>query len=119
MRHCPACGIKVSGGFQYCPLCQNELLGEKSEFCFPPPQKLRSISLLYKIQLFVSFTAVMISLALDFLFELNGGIHWSAIAAAGVITSQIVAWRLLRRHPGVYYFIVNIGAGLILMLLFV
>ncbi|MGN1119151.1 MAG: DUF6320 domain-containing protein, partial [Oscillospiraceae bacterium] len=117
MKTCPACKIKVGGEHRYCPLCQNELLGENSELYFPRPDKLKQLSIIYKIQIFISFVAGVVCLVLDCLLGLNGGVHWSMLTTAGIIVAQFVTWRLFRKRSGVYYYIANICAGVMVLLL--
>lgn len=117
MKNCPACKIKVGGEFQYCPLCQNELIGEASELYFPRPDKLKQLSLIHKIQIFAAFVAGVACLTLDCIAGLNGGVHWSLLSTAGIIVGEIIAWRLLRKRGGIHYYIANISAGAILLLL--
>lgn len=121
MRTCSVCNIKVGGNTDYCPLCQNELSGNKTDMqCyFPPEVDLRKKSMFYKIQLFASVTAAIIALVLDFVMGLHGRIHWSIISTAGVIASQIVVKRLLRKSSVFIDYIINITVcSLVLLILF-
>lgn len=117
MNICPKCRINVGGKFHYCPLCQNELQGEESDYYFPAVRYLRKKSFWYKIQLFVSLALMIISLFLDFMFGLHGRIHWSVIAASTVVICQYVMKRLIRKQSAnICYYIFNIGIAASLVL---
>ena len=54
MKTCPHCHIQVGGSAQYCPLCQNPLVGTPEPDRYPkvvPPA--RQASLFYRIAAFV------------------------------------------------------------------
>lgn len=117
MKTCPACRIKVGGEFRQCPLCQNELLGEDGEIYFPKMDKLKQLSLIYKIQLFAVFVAGVAAITLDCIVGLNNGVHWSILTTISIIVGEIIAWRLIRKRSGIYYYIANITTGVILLML--
>lgn len=121
MRNCPVCNIKVGGSYDFCPLCQNELAGDKTDVTnyFPPEIELRKKSMVYKIQLFASVAAAIVAIVLDFVIGLHGRIHWSVISTSGVIVSQIVIKRLLRKSSVLVDYIINITVStLVLLILF-
>lgn len=118
MKHCPGCSIKVGGSFQFCPLCQNELLGEDTESYFPAPVKLKSLSMLYKSLLFAATASLLICLVLDYMIGLHGELHWSILSTIGIIDAEIVAWRLIRsRRRLLHNYITNISVGVVILLL--
>lgn len=61
MKTCPHCHIQVGGSAQYCPLCQNPLVGTPEPDRYPkvvPPA--RQTSLFYRIAAFVLLGAAVI-----------------------------------------------------------
>lgn len=121
MKTCPVCNLKVGGNLEYCPLCQNELTGEKTEerCYFPPEINLKKKSMIYKIQLFASVAVVIIGFVLDYIIGLHLSVHWSIISAAGIIAAQIVVKRLLRKSAVLIDFVINITVwSVIIILLF-
>ena len=61
MKTCPHCHIQVGGSAQYCPLCQNPLVGTPEPDRYPkvvPPA--RQASLFYRIAAFVLLGAAVI-----------------------------------------------------------
>lgn len=120
MKLCSKCCINVGGEFQYCPLCQSELSGESSELYFPHAEELKKKSMIYRIQLFVSISAVIITLFLDYMIGLHGKIHWSNISVFSIVVIQIVLKRLIRRQNiNLHYYIfhLSITAAFILMII--
>ena len=60
MKTCPHCHIQVGGSAQYCPLCQNPLVGTPEPDRYPkvvPPA--RQASLFYRIAAFVLLTGAV------------------------------------------------------------
>ena len=98
MKICPSCHMKVGGYAEVCPICQNGLEGEEEmEYYWPPAEKLKSRSVLYKVQLFVVLVGVVVSLGLDFMIGLNGVLHWSLIVALWGIGTEYTAYRLFKK----------------------
>lgn len=116
MKNCPSCKIKVGGDFQFCPLCQNALSGEPSEYYFPRPQKLKSLSLFYRIQLLAAFAVAVICLIADLLLKINTGFHWCWIAVLAIAVGEIVTHLLVRRHSEIYYFFTTISVGVAVLI---
>lgn len=77
MKTCPHCHIQVGGSAQYCPLCQNPLVGTPEPDRYPkvvPPA--RQTSLFYRIAAFVLLGAAVICR--------RGGLHHES--KAGICT---------------------------------
>lgn len=98
MKYCPGCKVKVGGNFEHCPLCQNALQGEGEKNVFPYSVNLHRESILFKIQLFISLSALVILLALDFLLKM-GERHWSIIALVAIFALQMVLQAIIKRRP--------------------
>lgn len=101
MKNCPYCKIEVGGNLKKCPLCQSKLNGEDERAYFPKQTTLKIQSFFYKIQLFIVWTVVIMSLGLDFLFGLNvwptSNFHWSLIVSMWLIVFEFGIIRLFKR----------------------
>lgn len=98
MKECIYCKINVGGDAVKCPLCQNRLKGEGTENNWPSPDLLQKESILYKLQLFLVLSAVIISLSLDFLFQISNGFHWSLLLTMWLIAFEFGIIRLFHRN---------------------
>ncbi len=88
MKKCVSCNIYVSGEGRQCPICQNGLTGEGTPYNWPSIRKLRLQSIFYRIQLFVVLALTFVSLVLDFLLDVNTGMHWSLSVALWAISLE-------------------------------
>lgn len=79
MKTCPYCKIKVGGRTDTCPLCQSPLHeeAEEEEPYWPSFAKLRQMSLVAKIFLFLILSGCVLCVAIDFLFTEVSHRHWS------------------------------------------
>ncbi len=60
MKHCPHCGIQVGGSGDYCPLCQNALVGQGEAPHWPAPKGVsRRKVLLFQLILFLALGKVL------------------------------------------------------------
>ena len=137
MKYCPNCQLSVGGAFEYCPLCQNELIeknqdsvsvgndvknGEDIENCkdinddlkdanyyFPDCDKLKTQSFWYKLQLFIMCAATFICFVVDFLIVYDREIHFSLIVLLWVVGFQLLLNKLIKRHSLPSYFIFYIS----------
>lgn len=97
MKKCLNCSIYVGGNIKSCPLCRNSLTGEDSHSNWPSLIKLKKQAFLYKFQLFVVLTAIIVALGLDFLMDVNDGKHYSLIIAFGLITFELMIRNFLKK----------------------
>ncbi len=101
MKKCPYCRIEVGGNLKKCPLCQSKLNGEGEEPYFPKQISLQIQSFLYKLQLFLIWAAVILSLGMDFLFHLKifpqYTFHWSLLVAMWLIVFEFGIIRLFKK----------------------
>jgi len=120
VRICPHCEIEIDGGTQFCPLCQNELRGDATPDIFPSPKTIRKGNILYKIQMFIIFLAAIISVSLDFMFEINGGYHWSIPVALGCVYVELSIIHLFKNFGKTYRFVnyLVVEASLLLIWIF-
>ena len=94
MRTCPYCKIKVGGTTETCPLCQSPVIGDEAEEAYWPSfAKLKQMSLLAKILLFLVLSDCVICVAVDFLFTESVHRHWSVPMLIWVFT-----WLLMIVH---------------------
>lgn len=78
MKHCPHCGIQVGGSGDYCPLCQNALVGQGEAPHWPAPKGVsRRKVLLFQLILFLALGAVLVCCVLDFVMLEAPHRHWS------------------------------------------
>lgn len=98
MKTCPYCNIQIGGIYSKCPICQNGLAGESSEEHWPSPDSLKKESLLYKLQLFFVLSAVIVSLALDFIFEIHPDFHWSVPLTFWFLAFEFGIIKLFRNY---------------------
>lgn len=124
MKYCPNCELSVGGTFEYCPLCQNELIDKDirndgdikngqnmnddwkdANYYFPDCNKLKTQSFWYKLQLFIMCAATFICFAIDFLIFYDSEIHFSLIVLLWVVGFQLLLNKLIKRHSLPTYFI--------------
>lgn len=102
MKNCPYCKIEVGGDLKKCPICQSTLQGEGERSYFPKQTTLQVQSFFYKLQLFLVFTVVILSLGLDFLYHVTFGasFHWSLLVAMWLIAFEFGIMRLFKKGAG-------------------
>lgn len=71
MRNCPYCKIDVGGNNKKCPFCQSKLSGTPEEPYFPQQTILKITSFFYKIQMFIVWTLIILSLGVEFLLKIK------------------------------------------------
>ena len=103
MKNCPYCKIEVGGDLKKCPLCQSKLNGEAERPYFPHQQALQIQSFFYKLQLFIAWAVVVLSLGLDFMFNIKlppFQFHWSLILSMWIIVFEFAIIRLFKKGRG-------------------
>ena len=98
MKNCPGCKISVEGDFKHCPLCQNRLVGDKSESVYPSKSELKKKSILYKIQLFIVVSLAVVLLALEYIMDIKGAIHYSILTAGIAVLVEMWLVLLIKKH---------------------
>jgi len=98
MKKCISCDIYVDGDRKTCPICQNALNGEASPYNWPLPENFKKHAMLYKIQLFIVLTVIVIALALDFLLDLNPGTHYGLTIAGWGIMAELMIKSFIKKH---------------------
>lgn len=116
MKTCPHCHIQVGGAAEYCPLCQNALVGEESPGRYPrvvPPA--RQASLFYRIAAFLLLGASVICGAVDYLAMEEEHLHFSVLVLLFSVAALLLLRALLQpgRNAPKLLFQILIGASLI------
>lgn len=116
MKTCPHCHIQVGGSAQYCPLCQNPLVGTPEPDRYPkvvPPA--RQASLFYRIAAFVLLGAAVICGVVDYIMIEGRHMHWSLLVLIGAVGVLMLLRALLRqgRNAPKLLFQILIGTSLI------
>lgn len=116
MKTCPHCHIQVGGSAQYCPLCQNPLVGTPEPDRYPkvvPPA--RQASLFYRIAAFVLLGAAVICGVVDYIMIEGRHMHWSLLVLIGAVGVLLLLRALLRqgRNAPKLLFQILIGTSLI------
>lgn len=99
MKNCPYCKIEVGGDLKKCPFCQSTLQGEGERDYFPKETTLQVQSFFYKLQQFIVFTIIILSLGLDFLCHMTMGLsfHWSLIVTMWLVVFEFGIMRLFKK----------------------
>ncbi len=118
MKKCPSCNINVGGNRRTCPVCQSGLMGESSVSFWPEMKKLRLQSFFYKLQLFLVLALASVSLALDFLLDINTGKHWSLPVVLWVITLELLIRHFLKKSVVVAAIVTDTAIHIVLLLIF-
>ncbi len=98
MKYCPSCKVNVEGDMDRCPLCQNALMGEASGRVYPSIDVMRKQSLLYKLQMFIFLSAMVVCLACEFLLNVRTTFHWSLLICVWVIGGEIWLAAVIHGH---------------------
>lgn len=109
MRYCSSCNISVEGEHLHCPLCQNELMGEAGIRVYPSMHSLKKKNLLYKLQLFILLSGMVICLAAEFLLDVKCSFHWSLLVTTWVLGGEIWLIRMIKRHKNPSQIITSVG----------
>ncbi len=104
MKKCPYCKIEVGGNPSKCPLCQSRLSGEGEEMHFPAVDALKVRSFIYKLQMLIILSTVIIGLGLDFFYKVRipgyPKLHWSLLVAMWLLAFEFFIMRQFRPDTG-------------------
>ena len=64
MKKCNSCGININTNYDYCPFCQDKLVGES--FSYYPKHKRKKMPSIFKIIVFISLIAGIIIGFIDY-----------------------------------------------------
>lgn len=110
MRKCTSCNINVNSNEDFCPLCQNKLIGQKEEPIFPTKVKLKT-NILLKILLFIS---LVISIICGFIeLCITNYLRYSLFVAGGLLSNLVVVYYILKNRHNILKFFGKTGITLI------
>lgn len=98
MSKCKKCNIEYNGNLDLCPLCQTELVGEKSESVFPKLKNTKE-TILYKILLFVSFSIGVLFAFTEYMISKELTI--SKFIVLGLLTNYVLVKFILKNYKDV------------------
>lgn len=98
MKYCHSCQIEVGGTQTHCPLCQNELSGTDAAPFWPYHPTQPKPSMLYKVQLFIALSSIVITMTLDFLLDVHRNKHWSLMVLLWVFGGELIIRWIMRRN---------------------
>lgn len=105
MKTCVHCKIQVGGGKELCPLCQSPLNAdvndENEDSYWPEAKKLKKQPMPVKILLFITFSALVICFAADFLFAEDTHRHWSVPVMVSTLIILVMVRHFVRIHKSV------------------
>lgn len=90
--------MEIGGNADTCPLCQNSLTGEATANNWPSPSGLKARAFIYKLQLFLVLAAIAVGISLDYLLELNRGIHYSLIISLWLLVFEFQLHSNIKRN---------------------
>ncbi len=97
MKRCLSCDISVGGHTRICPLCQNALMGKETPGIWPViTERLRKLALLYKLQLFVVLSAIVICVVVDFFVVKTSRFHWSVAVVLWALAFELFLRSVIR-----------------------
>ena len=99
MQHCNHCNVDIRGNQKYCPLCQNLLTskGDEQDEVFPVIPESYQYNLILRIMIFISISAVAVSIAINSMFPVR--VNWSMFIIAGLLCMWIsLAIVIKKRH---------------------
>jgi hypothetical protein len=99
MKTCPYCKINIGGNLEKCPLCQNLLTGDGEEdYCPKLEIKTKKRIFAFRIVMFTVFSAIIINVAMDFLFLNSVHPSWSPLVAGWLLASGWIVEFIIRKH---------------------
>lgn len=116
MRYCEKCKVSVAGSHRLCPLCQGVLVqrGEDAPEVFPNiPTIHRQHSLFFRLLIFLSVVAGVVSVTVNLMLPQTGG--WSFFVVVGIVclwVSLALAIRKRRNIPKNIMYQVVLAAAL-------
>lgn len=108
MKYCDKCKVKVIGDRKVCPLCQGILPegdGDNTEVFPKIPTMYRKYNLFFRILIFISITAGVISVAVNLMIPQSGG--WAWFVVLGIACMWIMLAVAVRRRSNIPHSIVN------------
>ncbi|MBR1633651.1 MAG: zinc ribbon domain-containing protein [Lachnospiraceae bacterium] len=90
MSKCHHCGVEIKDATETCPLCQGVLeIGGEAEWNYPDIfGQRKKLGICRRIVLFLALVAAVLCLYID--FHMKDKMHWSFIAAGGILLGTMV-----------------------------
>ncbi len=110
MKMCASCQVKVDEIYEHCPLCQNGLEEHDTNNgypYFPRLEEIKTISMFYKVQLFIAVMICAVCFLLDFLLNARGEKHWSVVVFIWVLSVEALIKPLFGRRTFPVSFVTN------------
>ena len=96
MQYCKQCNVSVSGADDICPLCQQNLTGEKERPLYPKIQTVyKKHQLFFKLLFGGTASAAIISVGINLILSQTG--FWSIYVVFGIISFWISLVNVLKR----------------------
>lgn len=97
MKRCEKCGVRFSGDFDRCPLCQSELEGDASPSVFPRNEVRKSGALALAVLAFATGACLLVMLFLGNLLGLPGDIVLTV--CLGLVVNYLFVRNILTHTP--------------------
>ncbi len=111
MKRCNNCQIDLNTNYEYCPFCQDKLVGKS--FSYYPKYKKKKSSIIFKIILFISLLTAIITGFID--YQIHSGLTWSIYCILGLISNIIITYYIFNSEKDISNSI--IGYFLVLILI--
>lgn len=98
MKTCPHCKINIGGNPERCPLCQNLLTGDSEQAYWPQYTIGTKRKKAFKIVVFAVIAAIIINLAMDYLFITKDHPSWSPVVVAWLLVSGWLTESIIKKH---------------------
>lgn len=104
MKRCPYCKIGIKGDLYKCPLCQSKLTGSEEKPPFPKLEAQKKKSVIYRIQLLLVWTLLIVGVGLDFMIGLRlpgfPELHWSLLLSMWLVAFEFGIMRQFKPGTG-------------------
>ncbi len=100
MKKCTSCNIEFNTSDNYCPLCQNELIGKCDSLSFPNNKWFETNSLILKIILFSSITILLIFSFIEVI--IFNSLKISLYVSLGLLSNFIIVYFILKTYKNIY-----------------
>ena len=120
MKWCEKCKVKIIGSKNYCPLCQNELIGrgQVDEDIFPTSYKgNKERHMIMKIVSFMMTLVGILSVFLNILFTTE--IWWALIVVVTLICIRISLNIAMAKHKNILKYLLHQSLIIIVLALFI
>jgi len=113
MKKCNSCGININTNYDYCPFCQDKLVGES--FSYYPKYKRKKMPSIFKIIVFISLIAGIITGFID--YNINATFTWSIYCFLGLLSNIIINFSIFHSEKDIHNSIIGYSLVLILIAL--